>query len=106
VIGINRINHKNYKLKLMSLIARSQREISRRKQKAGIAAAKARGVRLGRPPVNLPDDFDMLLKQWEEGLLSTKDLEEQTGLKRRTLYRRIHEYSAKTDNQVELTNAL
>lgn len=79
-------------LQILSFVAQNERETIRQRQAEGIAAAKARGVRFGRPPKKPPDDFKALAKQWERGKLPAKELMAQTGLKKTTLYRRLREY--------------
>lgn len=44
-------------LQILSFVAQSERENIRKRQAEGIAAAKARGVRFGRPPKPLPENF-------------------------------------------------
>ena len=79
-------------LQILSFVAQNERESIRRRQKEGIAAAKARGVRFGRPIKNPPENFAALVKLWEGGLLPIAELMEQTGLKEATFYRRLREY--------------
>ena len=47
-------------LQVLSFVAENERDNIRQRQAEGIAAAKARGVRFGRPPLPLPDNFHML----------------------------------------------
>jgi len=44
-------------LQILSFVAQSERENIKKRQAQGIAAAKAKGVRFGRPEVPMPDDF-------------------------------------------------
>ena len=44
-------------LQVLSFVAENERTNIRQRQAEGIAAAKARGVRFGRPPSRLPDNF-------------------------------------------------
>ena len=52
-------------LQILSFVAQSERENIKKRQAEGIAAAKAKGVRFGRPEKNVPDNFGSLIKQWE-----------------------------------------
>lgn len=54
-------------LALLSYVAENERCSIRQRQTEGIAAAKARGVRFGRPPRDLPDNFHAVYKKWREG---------------------------------------
>ena len=78
-------------LQILSFVAQSERESIRKRQAQGIAAARARGVRFGRPIKKPPDNFSELAKQWERGNLATTNFMKQTGLTESTLYRRLRE---------------
>jgi len=82
-------------LQLLSFIAQSERETIRKRQAQGIASAKAKGVRFGRPIKKPPADFTELVKQWERGKLPMEEVLEQTGLKQATFYRRLREIRAR-----------
>ena len=57
-------------LQILSFVAQSERENIRQRQLEGIAAAKARGVRFGRPPAPLPDNFPMNYQRWKKREIS------------------------------------
>ena len=57
-------------LQVLSFVAENERYNIRKRQAEGIAAAKARGVKFGRPPRPLPKNFDFICSQWKEGKLS------------------------------------
>ena len=52
-------------LQVLSFVAENERSNIRQRQAEGIAAAKARGVRFGRPPKPLPENFHRLYQQWK-----------------------------------------
>ena len=52
-------------LQVLSFVAENERVSIRQRQAEGIAAAKARGVRFGRPPLPLPDNFPALSRAWK-----------------------------------------
>jgi DNA invertase Pin-like site-specific DNA recombinase len=79
-------------LQILSFVAQSERENIRKRQAEGIAAAKARGVRFGRPIKTPPENFISIVKQWEQGTLPFAELLTQTGLKEATFYRRLREF--------------
>ena len=79
-------------LQILSFISENERITIRARQREGIAAAKARGVRFGRPIINFPDNFASIVKQWEKGKLKFEEVLEQTGLKQGTFYNRLREY--------------
>jgi len=78
-------------LQILSYVSQSERENIRTRQREGITAAKARGVRFGRPVKTPPENFKVLVKQWERGDLTFEQVIEQTGLKEATFYRRLRE---------------
>jgi len=78
-------------LQVLSFSAQLERENILQRQAEGIAAAKARGVRFGRPIKKPPRNFGHLVKQWERGELPVTELLEQTGLREATFYRRLRE---------------
>ena len=84
-------------LNLLSFVAQSERESIRKRQAEGISAARARGVRFGRPVKEPPENFAGLVKQWEAGTLPFSELLAQTGLKEATLYNRLRELRAGRD---------
>lgn len=51
-------------LQLLSFVAENERENIRSRQAAGIAAAKAKGVKFGRPVKEVPEDFIKEVEQW------------------------------------------
>ena len=64
----------------------------RQRQAEGIAAAKERGVRFGRPYVRPPDDFPEIVAEWEDGRLRFQDALIRSGLAEATFYRRLREH--------------
>jgi DNA invertase Pin-like site-specific DNA recombinase len=78
-------------LQILSFVAHTERDHIHRRQAEGIAAAKARGVRFGRPVKTPPENFALLVKQWEQGELKIAELIMQSGLKEATFYRRLRE---------------
>jgi len=79
-------------LQILSFVAHSERDSIRKRQEMGIKAAKARGVRFGRPVKKSPENFVEVVRQWERGKLPISAVLEQTGLKEATFYRRLREY--------------
>ena len=54
-------------LQVLSFVAENERINIRQRQAEGIAAARARGVRFGRPPKPLPENFHEIYQQWKNG---------------------------------------
>lgn len=59
-------------LQLLSYVAQTEREAIRQRQAEGIAAAKARGVKFGRPSVLRPEDFPEVHRQWKEKIINSR----------------------------------
>lgn len=59
-------------LQILSYVAQTERDFNRQRQADGIAAAKRRGVRFGRPPLKRSNNFYKLLKKWEKGEISAR----------------------------------
>ena len=57
-------------LQLLSYVAQTERENIRQRQAEGIAAAKARGVRFGRPPRPLPENYHSAYQRWKAGAIT------------------------------------
>lgn len=79
-------------LQVLSFVAENERSNIRQRQAEGIAAAKARGVKFGRPEVRVPDDFGKIIKAWEKKEISFKEAVEKCGMSEATFYRRVREY--------------
>lgn len=57
-------------LQVLSFVAENERDNIRKRQAEGIAAAKARGVKFGRPEKPLPENFEIVYQRWKNGELS------------------------------------
>jgi len=82
-------------LQILSFVSQNERENIRVRQTEGIAAAKARGVRFGRPIIKPPENFKELVKQWERGKIPLSEVLSETGMKEATFYRRLRELRMK-----------
>ena len=59
-------------LQVLSFVAENERQNIRQRQAEGIAAAKAKGVKFGRPQSPLPEHFEEVFLQWKNGEISGK----------------------------------
>ena len=57
-------------LQVLSFVAENERDNIRKRQAEGIAAAKARGVKFGRPPGTLPEAFHAAYQKWKAGKIT------------------------------------
>lgn len=78
-------------LQILSFVAENERANIKKRQAQGIAAAKARGVRFGRPEKPVPDNFAEIVRQWERHEIPTKEALRLCDLSRATFYRKIRE---------------
>ncbi len=86
-------------LQILSFVAQNERENIRIRQAEGIAAAKANGVKFGRPELPLPDNSHEIHKAWREKKLTLKQAAEACGMKESTFLckvKRIEERSKLT----------
>ena len=79
-------------LQILSFVAQSERENIRTRQKQGITAAMVRGVKFGRPAAEVPDNFRLLIKAWENGEISLREVIKRSGLSESTFYRKLREF--------------
>ncbi len=82
-------------LQLLSYVAQTEREAIRRRQAEGIAAAKLRGVKFGRPPKEIPQDFFSLQEEWKNKRISSRDAAKKLGVSHDTFLRWIRTNSYK-----------
>ncbi|MCQ2530124.1 MAG: recombinase family protein [Lachnospiraceae bacterium] len=78
-------------LQILSFVAQSERENIRKRQAQGIAAAKARGVHMGRPVKEVPDDFKRIVQKWEKKEMSLDEALAKCDMSESTFYRRLRE---------------
>ena len=57
-------------LQVLSFVAENERCNIKLRQEEGISAARAKGVRFGRPPAPLPENFPAVHRQWETGQIT------------------------------------
>ena len=81
-------------LQLLSYVAQTEREFIRQRQAEGIAAAKARGVNLGRRPKEKPDNYPAVYELWHNGAVSARGAASRLGVNHKTFLKWAHEQSA------------
>ena len=80
-------------LQLLSYVAQTEREFIHQRQAEGIAAAKARGVQFGRPPMERPPELDSLRELWQSGQISAREAARQLKITHRTFLRWVSKES-------------
>lgn len=81
-------------LQLLSFVAENERVNIRQRQAEGIAAAKKRGVKFGRPIKEMPPNFTELIEKWNKKELTMGEICRLYDMSESTFYRRLREYEA------------
>lgn len=79
-------------LQILSFVAQSEGENIKKRQKQGIAAAKEKGIRFGRPKIPLPDNFERIVLDWEKKKNSLEETLKLCNMSEATFYRKLREY--------------
>lgn len=79
-------------LQILSFVAQNERENIKKRQAEGIAAAKARGVKFGRPPAVLPENFHAVHKKWRDKKITLRQAAEACGMPVGTFYAKARKF--------------
>ena len=79
-------------LQILSFVAQNERENIRKRQAQGIAVAKAKGIKFGRPEIALPENFGELVHEWKKKRLPLSEVLEVCKMSEATFYRKLREY--------------
>ncbi len=79
-------------LTILSYVAENERQNIRVRQAEGIAAAKAKGIKFGRPPIPLPNNFHDIYQKWKMKKISIKEAADLCGMCKTTFYDRARFY--------------
>ena len=82
----------NIVLQVLSFVAENERANIRQRQAEGIAAAKERGVKFGRPPKPLPDNFRTVCQRWRNGEITGTAAAKMCGMPLATFRYRAERY--------------
>lgn len=75
-------------LQILSFVAQNERENIKKRQAEGIAVAKAKGTRFGRPPKPLPENFHPVCQQWKDGKITGMEAAKACGMPMSTFWYR------------------
>lgn len=89
----------NIMVELLAAIAEQERITNHQRQAEGIAAARARGVHLGRPYLQLPDNFESIYHQWKSGQLKRQEVLEILQIEKEKLYAYERSYLKRLEKQ-------
>ena len=79
-------------LALLSYVAENERTNIKQRQAEGIAAAKARGVKFGRPPLPIPQNFYQMHKYWRAGKITIEEAAKACNMCPKTFYSKAVKY--------------
>ena len=83
----------NILIEVLGSIAEEERRRIRKRQEEGLAAAKAKGVKLGRPAVQLPSNWEATIRRWQNGDIKAVEAMKITGIKKNTFYKLVKDFS-------------
>lgn len=81
----------NILIEVLSSIAQNEREKIKTRQAEGIATAKEKGVAFGRPKAEKPENWDNVIGEYKQGLMTATKAMELLGLKRTTFYKLLNQ---------------
>ncbi|MGV7002533.1 recombinase family protein [Priestia megaterium] len=90
-------------LQILSWLAEEERNRIKKRQREGIDVALKRGVKFGRPKVQITDEFVQVYNRWKNKELSAVAAMKELGVKKDTFYRRVKEYENQLDSKELLT---
>ena len=79
-------------LALLSYVAENERTNIKQRQAEGIAAAKARGVKFGRPPLPIQENFYKMHKDWRAGKITIEEAAKACNMCPKTFYSKAVKY--------------
>ena len=80
-------------LQILSYVAEQERTFIKQRQKEGILVAKNNGVKFGRPKIEKPQNFDIVVNKWKNKEIKSKDAMKLLGLKANTFYNMVKDIS-------------
>ncbi|MEE1126177.1 MAG: recombinase family protein [Acutalibacteraceae bacterium] len=83
----------NILIEVLGTIAQQERENIRKRQAEGIAIAKSKGKKLGRPAIIFPANWKEVYTEWKAGKITAKTAMEKTNTKRTSFYKLVNLYS-------------
>ena len=83
-------------LQVLSFVAENERTNIRQRQAEGIAAAKARGVKFGRPALPYPDNFREIHREWRNKKITLSQAADACGMPIGTFYGKARKFENST----------
>ena len=79
-------------LQVLSFVAENERLMIRQRQAEGIAAAKAKGIKFGRPEVPMTEDFLKCYNRWKDGSVTGIEAAKECNMAVSTFYYKSKQY--------------
>lgn len=79
-------------LQLLSYVAEQERAFIKQRQAEGIKLAKEKGKRLGKPPIEYPENWDNIYKVWKSGAITAREAMKQLNLKPTSFYKLANKF--------------
>lgn len=76
----------NILIEVLGTIAEQERETIRKRQQEGITAAKKNGKHLGRPKIELPDNYSEIIQSWRSKKITARNAMRQLGISKSAFY--------------------
>ncbi|MCU5674563.1 recombinase family protein [Bacillus cereus] len=84
----------NIIIEVYTSMAEQERQNIKQRQSEGIAVAKSKGKHLGRPIMELPEEWNKLYKDWKAGKITAVAFMKEVDMKKATFYKKVKEYEA------------
>ena len=85
--GFEMVN--NILIEVLETIAEQERQTIRKRQREGIDAAKAKGKHLGRPKIDLPEEYKVVIDKWRKKEITARHAMKVLGISKSSFYRLI-----------------
>ena len=79
-------------LQLLGYVAEQERAFIKQRQAEGIKLAKEKGKRLGKPPIQYPDNWKDVYKIWKSGSITAREAMKRLNLKPTSFYKLAKNY--------------
>ena len=84
-------------LTLFGALAELERESILERQREGLAIARQKGAKFGRPAAKTPEEFEAIVKRWKNGEILAVEAIKLLGMSKPTFYRKVKEWEAKNN---------
>ncbi|WP_218923385.1 recombinase family protein [Bacillus cereus] len=91
----NKLSLSDFMLDVLCYLAEEEQSDKYKRQQAGFAAARQKGVKIGRKKIEITDLFISAYQQWKQNKITAVEAMEQADMKPNTFYRRVREYESR-----------